>query len=137
MNFLDYAVIAGAWMTDSNDANYVEQCDLEDSNSIDYNDLRLFCDEWLWESPVIGGWMMSMGGGGMDFGLESMLPGRVSGNVVLKAEPRVPVGRELDESVVKELLELLDKLWLDGEFDKYVSEKDYLALRAALEDFWR
>ncbi len=55
----------------------------------------------------------------------------------IRAEPRVSIRREFDESVVKELLKLLDKLWLDGEFDKYLSEKDYLALRAALEDFWR
>ena len=55
----------------------------------------------------------------------------------IRAESVVPVRLELDEIVVKELLEFLDKIWVNGEFDKYVSEKDYLAFRAAIEDFWR
>ncbi len=45
--------------------------------------------------------------------------------------------QELDAAAVDELLEWVDKLWLGGEFDKYVSEKEYLALRSAIDDFWR
>jgi hypothetical protein len=47
------------------------------------------------------------------------------------------VREELDAAVVDEMLEWVDKLWLAGEFGKYVSEKEYLALRAAMYDFWR
>ncbi len=168
VNFLDYAVIAGAWMTDFGDANYVPKCDLEDNNSIDYNDIGLFCDEWLWESPVIGGWAMGMGGGGGFRGMSMMeslslegvcLAGEGGGLMLsaIESQERMPerlavrsgkfydvraasivsVREELDADVVNELLEWLDKMWLDGEFDKYVSEKEYWALRAVMDDFWR
>ena len=73
VNFIDYATFASAWQSESGDGNYDEDCDLEDNNAIDYDDLALFCKDWLWE--VAWGdtqWMMSMGVGGMGFGLESM-----------------------------------------------------------------
>jgi len=74
VNFIDYAILAAAWQSEPNDGNYDEDCDLEDNNSIDYNDLALFCEDWLWQA----GWeeemqWMMMGGGGMGFGLESII----------------------------------------------------------------
>jgi len=72
VNLVDYAIIAGAWQTEPNDNNYEEDCDLEDNNSIDYNDVALFCEDWLWEKGWDEGWMMCMGGGGMGFGFESI-----------------------------------------------------------------
>jgi hypothetical protein len=50
VNFIDYATVAAAWMTDSGDGNYDEDCDLEDDNSIDISDLALFCEDWLWQA---------------------------------------------------------------------------------------
>ncbi|MGD9109900.1 MAG: right-handed parallel beta-helix repeat-containing protein [Phycisphaerales bacterium] len=64
VNFRDYAILAAAWQTDSGDDNYNEDCDLEDNNSIDVNDLALFCEDWLWEKGWEDAWMMTMGGGG-------------------------------------------------------------------------
>lgn len=74
VNFIDYAILAAAWQSEPNDGNYDEDCDLEDNNSIDYNDLALFCEDWLWQA----GWeeemqWMMMGGGGMGFGFESII----------------------------------------------------------------
>ncbi|NIP55528.1 MAG: hypothetical protein GWN00_14405, partial [Aliifodinibius sp.] len=50
VNFFDYAFFASAWQSDPNDPNYNEDCDLEDNNSIDYNDIALFCEDWLWQT---------------------------------------------------------------------------------------
>jgi len=72
VNFIDYAILAAAWQSESGEGNYNETCDLEDNNAIDFNDLALFCEDWLWEKAWDEGWMMCMGGGGGDFGLESM-----------------------------------------------------------------
>ncbi len=167
VNFLDYAVIAGDWMTDDNDVNYVDTCDLVDNNSIDYNDLGLFCDEWLWESPVIGGWMMSMGGGGYSemsmmesLGLEvasvtseggglmlsgidslEMMPERLAARCQkfydVKAEPVVSGRRELEVVDVDEMIAWLDAIWEEGGLKSYMKKKEYLAFREALENFWR
>ncbi len=71
VNLVDYAIIAGAWQTEPNDNNYEEDCDIEDNNSIDYNDVALFCEDWLWEKGWDEGWMMCMGGGMGFGGLES------------------------------------------------------------------
>ncbi len=66
VNFIDYAVFAAAWQSDSGDVNYNEACDLEDNNAIDFDDLVLFCKDWLWEKAWGQSWMMCMGGGGFD-----------------------------------------------------------------------
>jgi hypothetical protein len=72
VNLIDYAIIAASWQSKSGDSSYNEDCDLEDNNAIDFNDLALFCDDWLWEKAWQNGWMMAMGEGGGDFGFESM-----------------------------------------------------------------
>jgi hypothetical protein len=48
VNFLDYAVLALAWKTDLADGNYNDICDLFDDDFIDYKDLGLFAENWLW-----------------------------------------------------------------------------------------
>lgn len=48
VNFLDYAVLARAWLTTPANGDYNDICDLVDDNSIDYNDLALFTDDWPW-----------------------------------------------------------------------------------------
>jgi parallel beta-helix repeat protein len=72
VDLIDYATLANAWMTDLGNQDYNEDCDLEDNNSIDVNDLALFCEDWLWEKAWDEGWMMAMGGSGRMFSLESM-----------------------------------------------------------------
>jgi len=64
VNFLDYAVFANAWQTRPGDNNYNEDCNLVEPNSIDYNDLALFCEDWLWQPA----WTQT-GGGRMGYGM--------------------------------------------------------------------
>lgn len=65
VNFIDYAVLAASWQRKFGDVKYNENCDLADNNTIDFNDLALFCEDWLWEKAGGDeGWMMAMGDGG-------------------------------------------------------------------------
>jgi len=67
VDFEDYAKFAGSWQTDDPNIS------LDDDNDVDYNDLALFCKDWLWEVGWGDSqWIMSMGVGGTGFGLESM-----------------------------------------------------------------
>jgi parallel beta-helix repeat protein len=43
VNFIDYAVLASAWLTDEPNIS------LDDDNDVDMNDLARFCDDWLWQ----------------------------------------------------------------------------------------
>jgi parallel beta-helix repeat protein len=49
VNFIDYAMFADFWDMATNPNDYNDLYDLKDNNFIDNNDLRAFCDEWLWE----------------------------------------------------------------------------------------
>jgi len=77
VNFVDYAMLAAGWHTEPNDANYNDDFDLEDDDSIDFGDVLVLCEDWLlnagwWTGPMplMGG----RGGGAMmeGLGLEEM-----------------------------------------------------------------
>ncbi|MBN2020782.1 MAG: hypothetical protein JW749_11235 [Sedimentisphaerales bacterium] len=51
VNFLDFAKLAEKWLIDSNDVGWGSSYDLDDSNSININDLRLFTERWLETCP--------------------------------------------------------------------------------------
>ncbi|HDZ68927.1 MAG TPA: hypothetical protein ENH43_00705 [Phycisphaerales bacterium] len=50
VDFLDYAIFGGAWRTTSADSDYDDAYDLVDNNSIDYDDLGSFTNDWLWSA---------------------------------------------------------------------------------------
>jgi hypothetical protein len=87
VNFIGYAVLGAAWGTDANDANYNEVCDLEDNNNIDFKDVELFCEDWLWETAWGDSWIMSMGMSGGCFGAESMMVESAFGLEIAKTGP--------------------------------------------------
>jgi len=121
VNFFDYAFFASAWQSDPNDNNYNEDCDLEDNNSIDYNDIALFCEDWLWQTAWAKafssaydegfGRSMSMGMG------EGFFPS-------IEAKQAQP---ELTAADIEEIIKWLDELWLtDEEVRKIISEDEWL-----------
>jgi parallel beta-helix repeat protein len=57
VNFIDFATFASAWRT--NDANI----SLDEDIDVDMDDLKLFCDEWLWEFGGGGSQWLAMAGG--------------------------------------------------------------------------
>jgi parallel beta-helix repeat protein len=65
VNFLDFVVIANAWLTESPDEDYNDIADFIDDGVIDYMDLNKFCVCWLYttanfENSLDGESMMSM-----------------------------------------------------------------------------
>ena len=54
VNFVDFATFASKWnATDRNDPNWCDGADLDRDSDVDYNDLGLFLDYWLWGVPVM------------------------------------------------------------------------------------
>jgi hypothetical protein len=55
VNFGDYAIFSSRWnVTGCNDPNWCDGADLERDGDVDYNDLGLFVDYWLWPtSPSV------------------------------------------------------------------------------------
>jgi hypothetical protein len=41
-----------------------------------------------------------------------------------------------DPVSIKELLQWLDKIWLDGDLKEFMTEEEYLEFRKAIEEFW-
>jgi hypothetical protein len=140
VNFLDYAILAGAWQT--NDPNI----SLDDDNDVDIDDLALFCEDWLWEAGWGDTqWMMAMGGG-TDGGL--MLP-TVKESMLARPERLIAKSQkfyditpaktisarrktlEAEQENVKDIIEWLDAIWLNGELDW--TEQEYLEFRKSLE----
>ncbi len=127
VNFFDYAFFASAWQSDPNDENYNEDCDLEDNNSIDYNDIALFCEDWLWQAAWAKafpcaydeglGRNMSMGMGETFALTEGLFPS-------IQAKQAQP---ELTAADIEEILKWLAELWLtDDEVRKMISEDEWL-----------
>ena len=50
VNFLDFAVMADAWLTGAGSSNYSEAYDLYDDNNIDVLDFAIFAQNWLFGS---------------------------------------------------------------------------------------
>jgi len=153
VDFADYAEFAAAWQTAPNDANYNEDCDFEDNNAIDYNDLALFCEDWLWKVAWQDTqWMMAMGQRG---GLESllapqdrlMLPDAAASLKAMSEEMlertqkfyAIVPARTLQPSVqeidIKEILKWLADLWLEEEqLQKMFEEDEWLKFIEAVEN---
>lgn len=118
VNFLDYALFANAWQTTLGDPDYNDICDLANNNSIDYNDLAFFTDDWLWQ---VGGAMMmaqNMGQGmSQGFGLMERL---------YQTAPAKQQPTQIKPLDIEELIKWLEELWLtDEELRKMISEAEW------------
>ena len=127
VNFIDYRVLASAWQTIPNDNDYNDICDLANNNSIDNNDLDVFCDDWLWEpawvQPIET--MMMMGGamgGGMSLGLEvttaefySVMTATAAGQQSAKMEPEQ----------IEQLIKWLEEIWLGEDLPKGIDKDEW------------
>jgi parallel beta-helix repeat protein len=123
VNFLDYDVLASAWQTE--DANV----SLDDDNDVDYNDLDLFCEDWLWEPAWTKGaeeMRMMMGGGGMErgegFGEGIYSPAPAQEQAM---ESESEEAEELGPERIKELIEWLEGILVDEEMKKLIGEKNW------------
>jgi len=65
VNFIDYVMFANAWRSNNHAFN------LAGDNYIDYNDLKLFCDDWLWQAGQPK--TLDYGMGAMESGIGELL----------------------------------------------------------------
>ena len=121
VNFFDYAFFASAWQSDPNKNNYNEDCDLEDNNFIDYKDIALFCEDWLWQTAWAKAFPFSYGRGmgksmGMGMG-EDFFPS-------IQAKQARP---EITADDIEQILKWLAELWLtNDEVRKMINEDEWL-----------
>jgi len=138
VNFIDYAILANAWMTEYGDPNYNETCDLADNNVIDNNDLELFCQDWLWQA----GWAKQRTFGisqPKTMGMGKMSEGYFAETVTAQAAEKSSEPKELTEEEVEETklwLEDLLELWQnDSAFQQDVEEDVLLDLIDSVVDW--
>ncbi len=129
VNFIDYAMFTTAWL--SNDSEY----SLDEDNDVDYDDLALFCEDWMtvavWYQPME---FMTMGdglGGGMGRGV--FLTGfgeKFSTGYTGEVYQPEPVEEEQPEPItqqeIEDTLKWLDEVWLYPEVRESTSEDDWL-----------
>jgi len=127
VNFIDYAMLANAWLSSSGQPDYNDIFDLEDDGTIDYDDLSLFCDDWLWEA----GWNQTMesmmmglcmeGGMGRSMIESVSLTEGLSQTVSAKQQPV-----NVEPLDIEEVMKWLAEVWLDPEVQEAISEADWL-----------
>jgi len=129
VNFVDYAMLAAAWHTEPNDANYNDDFDLADNNAIDFGDILAFCHHWLsnaelWTGPMP--LMAGRGGAGMVEG--SGLDAGLSAVAVAEREPAIAEPVDI-EAIMKWLAEI----WLDPDVQKSIDEEKFLKVYESLK----
>jgi parallel beta-helix repeat protein len=135
VDFIDYSIFAAAWR------NYNELCDLVDNDAIDYNDLRLFCEEWLgrrcwdpgWQTAMMGGGDSPLGGEGMEFSQETFGIEGTDTSFESEPAPQEPSSPpEMDPNSIEEMIEWLDEAWQSGLLEG-IPEYEYLQFRTEIE----
>jgi hypothetical protein len=130
VNFVDYAMLAAAWHTEPNDANYNEDCDLQDNNNIDFNDLGLFCEDWLSNAESWPGSMPLMAGRGGAGMLEGL--GLDAGLSAVAAVERVAAVAEPVD--IEAIMKWLAEIWLDPDVQKSIDEEKFLKVYESLKE---
>jgi parallel beta-helix repeat protein len=135
VNFFDYDILALAWGRSSDDPNYNDVPDLNDNNSIDNNDLSLFCAEWLWtagwtksaeEMMRCGMRTMGMGFAQEFYALESAeeepTPTAQTSTTTETQPSPLP---ELDDAQIEELIQWLEEILEDDLTKEQIGEQDW------------
>ncbi len=120
VNFIDYCVLASAWQTTPNDNDYNDICDLADNNSIDNNDLDIFCDDWLWEpawTQPIGTMMM---GGAMGGGMRLELR-----ETAAEFYDVTDAKAEMEPELIEQLIKWLEEIWLGEDLPKEIDKDEW------------
>jgi len=135
VNFYDYAFFANAWLTKPGDGNWDPNCDINTpaDNYIDYHDLAVFCEDWLWEPA----WTRTFGSGiGMGCGIGRGL-GLTEGLYTAspaKQPQKQPI--QLTEADFQEIVNWLEELWLDEEVRKVISEDEWQKFVETVKEMW-
>jgi len=124
VNFIDYAIFANAWQ--SNDPSF----SLDSDNDVDYNDLALFCEDWLWQA----GWTKTFICGAGQGMIQTMASGF---GVAETAYPSVLAEQQIEKVEplkIEQMIKWLEELWLDEETRKVIDEDIWLKFIESLKE---
>jgi alpha-tubulin suppressor-like RCC1 family protein len=130
VNFIDYAMLASKWHTDANDPNYDDDFDIEDNNSIDFNDVMVLCEDWLFNAELWPVYMPLMGGPGME-GMWQMDSIQAVSYETAITEESPPITEPVD---FEYLLDWLAEIWLDPEVQDSIDAEAWLRMYQSLEE---
>jgi hypothetical protein len=132
VNFFDYARFANAWQSHPGDPNWNPDCDIgiPDNNHIDYNDLSLFCKDWLWKA----GWdkpagFMMMGRSAGETETVAFTASEISLQSI-SAEQQIEKVAPLK---IEQLIKWLEQVWLEEETHKLIDEDLWLKFMESLK----
>ena len=128
VNFIDYTQLASAWQIAPADNDYNDIYDLVDNNFIDYSDLALFCEDWLWAA----GWTKTFPAGtDNSAGAEALYSSSSLSTSSLSTESLSSEPQPVD---IEKLIKWLDDIWLNGEMKEVITEDRYLEFRKSVEE---
>jgi hypothetical protein len=137
VNFIDYAEFALAWQSHPGDHEWRPKCDIAvPHNLIDYNDLAVFCEDWLWQSAwdkPAGFMMMGLGMG------ETMTPalasqeavGEISSQSISAEQQQI---EKIEPLKTEQLIKWLEEVWLEEETQKLIDEDLWLKFIESLKE---
>jgi parallel beta-helix repeat protein len=133
VNFLDYAKFALNWQSSSGEPDYNDIFDLEDNNSIDYADLAVFCEDWLWQA----GWTKTFTCGAGQGMSQTMAAGFIPAEV---SYPSISPEQQIEKAEplkVEQLIDWLEELWLDEETKKLIDEDVLIKFIESLKEDYK
>ena len=132
VDFFDYAMFANNWRKTDADGDYDDFYDIaDDNNSVDFNEVAVIVEDWLWEKVLDEGWMMRMGGGGM--GGEGFSPGAELYPAEFTAEQSSEEMYSPDIENIERLLEWLEDIWLDESVQETIDEDNFKRMIESLK----
>jgi len=125
VNFIDYALFANAWW--SNNSNL----SLDQDSDVDYNDLSLFCKDWLWQSAwdKPAGFMMMGRSAGETMAISSVFPEAIYPSI--SAEQQI---EKVSPLKIEQLIKWLEQVWLEEETQKLIDEDLWLKFIESLKE---
>jgi len=132
VNFFDYARFANAWQSQPGDPNWDPNCNIgiPANNHIDYNDLAVFCEDWLWQA----GWdkpagFMMMGRSAGETETVAFTASETSSQFI-SAEQQI---EKVSPLKIEQLIKWLEQVWLEEETHKLIDEDLWLKFIESLK----
>jgi hypothetical protein len=127
VNFIDYTLFANVWQSSN------PEFSLDDDNDVDYSDLARFCEDWLWQA----GWTKNFTcGAGQDMS-QTMAAGFAlteTSSQSIFAEQQIEKAEPLK---IEELIDWLEKLWIDEESQNLIDEDVLLKFIESLKEDYK
>ena len=132
VNFLDYAIFAYAWMSQPDDPNWNPKCDIgiPDNNHIDYADLAILCEDWLWQA----GWTKTFTCGAGQGMSQTMTAGFGIAETAYPSILAEQQAEKIEPIEIEQIIKWLEQLWLDEEVQKLINEDVWLKFIESLKE---